>query len=63
MTMGEKLKKIRGDRTLKDVSEATGIKISTLSNYENDYRTPKDNNKKILCKFYEESIEKIFFDN
>ncbi len=61
MTIGEKLTKLRGDRTQKDIAEAVGITVSALSNYENDYRIPKDEVKKKLSVYYNTSIEEIFF--
>ncbi len=62
MTIGEKLTKLRGDKTQKEIADAIGITVSALSNYENDYRTPKDEVKKKLCSHYNVSIEEIFFD-
>lgn len=62
MTIGEKLTKLRGCKTQKEIADAVGITISALSNYENDYRIPKDEVKKKLCFYYKVSIEKIFFN-
>ena len=69
MTIGEKLKKLRGRKKSKDVAKDIGITISALSNYENDYRIPRDetisNNikKRKIAKYYKSSIEEIFFEN
>lgn len=62
MTIGEKLKELRGERAQKDVAETVGITVSALSNYENDTRIPKDEIKKKLALYYKTNIEKLFFN-
>lgn len=61
MTIGEKLKKLRGEKKTKDVAKDIGITISALSNYENDYRIPRDETKRKIAKYYKKSVEEIFF--
>ena len=63
MSIGEKLKKLRGGKKSKDVARAIGITISALSNYENDYRIPRDETKRKIAKYYKKSVEEIFFKN
>ncbi|MEZ7723714.1 MULTISPECIES: helix-turn-helix transcriptional regulator [Fusobacterium] len=63
MSIGEKLKKLRGGKKSKDVAKAIGITISALSNYENDYRIPRDETKRKIAKYYKKSVEEIFFKN
>jgi transcriptional regulator len=63
MSIGEKLKKLRGEKKSKDVAKAIGITISALSNYENDYRIPRDETKRKIAKYYKKSVEEIFFKN
>ncbi|MBF1195258.1 MAG: helix-turn-helix transcriptional regulator [Fusobacterium periodonticum] len=63
MSIGEKLKKLRGGKKSKDVAKAIGITISALSNYENDYRIPRDETKRKIAKYYKKSVEEIFFEN
>lgn len=63
MSIGEKLKKLRGGKKSKDVTKAIGITISALSNYENDYRIPRDETKRKIAKYYKKSVEEIFFEN
>ena len=60
MSIGEKLKKLRGGKKSKDVAKAIGITISALSNYENDYRIPRDETKRKIAKYYKKSVEEIF---
>jgi len=59
--IGERLKALRGSRSLREVSEATGIKPTTLSNYENGVRRPPDNAKAILAHYYKKTVNSIFF--
>ena len=63
MTIGEKLKKLRGKKKTKDVAKDIGITISALSNYENDYRIPRDETKRKIAKYYKKSVEEIFFES
>ena len=63
MSIEEKLKKLRGGKKSKDVAKAIGITISALSNYENDYRIPRDETKRKIAKYYKKSVEEIFFKN
>lgn len=63
MTIGEKLKKLRGNKIRKIVAEDLGITESSLSNYENDYRIPRDEVKKKIALYYNVSIESIFFED
>ena len=60
-TIGEKLRELRGDRTLQEVSDATGIGVTALSNYESGYRIPRDGVKFILANYYGISSEELFF--
>ena len=52
--IGERLKRLRGTRTLKEVSECIGI-------YENGARVPRDEIKIKLAKYYKKTIQSIFF--
>ena len=60
-TIGEKLKKLRGNKTLITVANDLGITPSSLSNYENGYRIPKDEVKKKLAIYYGKTVDEIFF--
>ena len=61
--IAEKLRGLRGRRTVKTVAEACGISPSTLSMYENGERVPRDEVKVRLAKFYSASVESIFFSH
>nr|DAK44803.1 MAG TPA: helix-turn-helix domain protein [Caudoviricetes sp.] len=62
MTLREKLIHLRGDKTQKEVSEAIGISTSTLGMYETGERIPRDEIKKKIAKYYDVSIEYLFFE-
>jgi transcriptional regulator with XRE-family HTH domain len=60
-TTGEKLKALRGNRTLKEVAESIGITPSALCNYESGIRVPRDEVKIRLANYYKKSVSSIFF--
>lgn len=60
-TVGSRLKELRGNRTLEEVSAELGISPGALSNYENGIRTPRDQIKCRIAQYYRKSIEAIFF--
>lgn len=60
-TTGQKLRHLRGGRSIAETAEAIGIPASTLSMYERDERTPRDSMKVKLAKFYKVTVESLFF--
>lgn len=62
MKIGEKLRLLRGTRTIQDVSDATGIAWSTICMYELGQRMPSDDNKIVLAKYYNMTVGQLFFD-
>lgn len=61
MTIGEKLVRLRGEKTQKKVAEDLGISISALSLYETDSRVPRDSIKIRLADYYGVNIADLFF--
>lgn len=59
--IGKKLRQLRGDRTLNEVSEATGIGVSALGNYEAGLRMPRDDAKIELANYFGMSIGELFY--
>lgn len=57
--IGHRLKALRGDKTLWDISKATGIQMPLLSLYENGKRVPSDTNKLILAQYYGQTVQEI----
>lgn len=60
-TVGERLRLLRGDRTIAEVSKATGLSQSRIGNYERAVRLPNDRAKTILANFYGVSVQKLFY--
>ena len=61
MTIGEKLRALRGDKSIAEVAKAVDITPSALSNYEHDLRVPRDEIKKKIASYYKRSVTTIFF--
>ena len=61
MSVGQKLRKLRGDRTTIEVAEKVGISDSALKMYELDERVPRDGIKVRLAQFYGVSVGSLFF--
>lgn len=61
MTVGEKLRKLRGIKTRKTVASDLGISYSMYMKLERDERTASDEMKKKISKYYGKGIEYIFF--
>lgn len=59
--MAEKLRKLRGNKSRQEVADACGISISALAMYEAGERVPRDEIKIKLSKYYNRSINYIFF--
>ena len=61
MTIGTKLKALRGKKTQEEVAKDLGITKSALSMYERDERVPRDEVKVRIANYYNESIVTIFY--
>ena len=59
--IGQRLRELRGDRTLATVAKAVGITTSAYANYEYGLRVPKDELKMKLAKYYKTTVQKLFF--
>lgn len=59
--IGQKLLKLRGNKTREEVAFQNGISLSALAMYETGKRIPRDDVKVSLAKYYNQSIESIFF--
>lgn len=59
--IGQRLKTLRGKKTREEVAEANGISRSALSMYECGLRIPRDEIKIRLARYYDKTVEEIFF--
>ena len=61
-TTGEMLKELRGDKTQDTVASEIGIKTSSWAMYERDERIPRDEIKVKIARYFNKSIQELFFD-
>ena len=59
--IGMRLRNLRGNKSREEVSSATGIGISALTNYECGLRVPRDEAKFALASYYGVSVDDLFF--
>ena len=59
--VAKKLVELRGDKKREEVANACGISTSALAMYEQGERIPRDDIKIKLAKYYNRSIESIYF--
>ena len=62
MKIAERLVKARGDRKREEVAEAIGVSLSAISMYENGDRIPRDETKVELAKYYNTTVQELFFN-
>lgn len=58
----EKLRKLRGDRTIQEIASAVGVSRSAMQMYELGERVPRDEVKVRIAEFYGETVQNIFFN-
>lgn len=61
MTTGQKLRALRGKRTLQAVADELGVTLSAYVKYERDERVPCDAVKKKIATLYKADIGFLFF--
>jgi len=59
--IGKRLQALRGNRTMDEVANAIGITRQAVSHYEAGRRTPKDEIKIAIAKYYGKTVQDIFF--
>ena len=60
--IGANLKCLRGNKTQREVANALGITTMAISQYENGDRIPRDEIKVKISKYYNKSIDELFFN-
>lgn len=58
---GKMLRELRGLKTAAGVSRELGISQSALLAYETGERTPRDEVKVLLAKYYNTSVSSLFY--
>lgn len=61
MSVGAKLRALRGQRTQKEIADGLQITKSAWAMYEKDKRMPRDEVKIRIAEFFGESVQAIFF--
>ncbi|MBR3243987.1 MAG: helix-turn-helix transcriptional regulator [Parasporobacterium sp.] len=62
VSVGIKLKHLRGKRTQQEISDALGLKQSTYAMYESGKRIPSDENKIKIAKYHGKTVQELFYD-
>lgn len=60
--IGERLRTLRGARKQEEIAKAIGITQTALSRYESGERIPRDLHKIALARFYQTTVEAVFYD-
>lgn len=61
MSIGAKLRELRGEKTQEQVAKEIGITKSAYAMYERDERVPRDEVKKKIANFYHTTVGILFF--
>jgi putative transcriptional regulator len=59
--IGEKLITLRGPKSREEVAVSIGVSCSAIQMYENGRRVPRDDIKMKIAKYYNVSVDEIFF--
>jgi Predicted transcriptional regulators len=59
---GKKLTELRGELKQEYIAKVLNISASAISMYETGKRTPRDEIKKALAKYYGTTVEKLFYE-
>lgn len=59
--IGRRLVELRAGRTQSEVAGALGISVSALGMYERGERIPRDEVKIAIARFYDVTVQDIFF--
>ena len=62
MSVGERLRALRGERTQEEISKELGITKSSYAMYERGERTPREEVKVRISKYYGVSVQELFYN-
>ena len=62
MNCGEKLKKLRGKKTLEQMAKEVGVTASAWAMYEKNERTPRDEVKIKIAQYFKKSVQELFYE-
>lgn len=55
------LRELRGEKTQEEIAESLGITKSAWAMYERGERTPRDEVKVRIAKYFGKTVEELFF--
>lgn len=61
MSIGKKLKNLRGEKTQREVANSIGITVSSWAMYERDERIPRDEVKVRIAQYFGKTVQDIFY--
>lgn len=61
MSIGERLRELRGSETQEKMGERFGIATSTWAMYERGDRVPRDEIKSKIARYYGKTVDELFF--
>ena len=59
--IGQRLVSLRGNKTQEEVAKAIGASLSAIGMYERGERIPRDEIKLAIAKYYDTTVQAIFF--
>lgn len=59
--IGKRLSELRGSKTQEKVANDCNISVSALAMYETGRRVPRDEIKVTLARYYNTTVEALFF--
>ena len=62
LSAGEKLRKLRGKKSKREVAAAIGVSESSYIKYERDERSPSDQVKQKIANYFGRTVGFIFFE-
>lgn len=58
---GQRLRDLRGDKTVEAVAMDIGVSRSAIGMYEAEERVPRDDIKIRLAEYYKTTVQELFF--
>lgn len=59
--IGKLLTELRGEKALPEVAAILGLSPAAIRQYESGNRIPRDNIKEKIAKFYDKTVQEIFY--
>lgn len=63
MSVGSKLRELRGNQSKSVVAEAVGVSESAYVKYERNERVPRDDVKMRIASYFNKTVQEIFFSS